>query len=321
LAYALAVLAALAFAFGTVLQQKGTLQTTSSENDPKFLIEILHKPVWLAGMTAQVAGWIFQAMALDRGPLVVVQSLTAMSLVIALPLGIWLTKQHIGSREWVGAAAVLTGIMLFLWAGAPSGGTAQPSSSSWWVACLGTLVLVSALMLFGTRMTGASKALLLGSAAGFAFGLQAAVTKTFVGEVGHGVMSLLADWSVYVLVASALVGFVLQQGSLKTGVLAPAIASSNAVTLFSSVVLGIAVYGEKLAAEIGPGCRYAGARRMEVLDFPRLTTSAHPPRMSTMGLVRDRCRRQSLANGPLDSTASATLRPWRPRSSRRLSWR
>jgi hypothetical protein len=46
-----------------------------------------------------------------------------------------------------------------------------------------------------------------------------------------------------------LVGFVLQQGSLKTGVLAPAIASSNAVTLFSSVVLGIAVYGEKLSAD------------------------------------------------------------------------
>jgi hypothetical protein len=91
--------------------------------------------------------------------------------------------------------------MLFLWAGAPSGGTAQPSASLWWVACLGTLVLVTALMLFGIRLTGASKALLLGSAAGFAFGFQAAVTKTFVGEVGHGVMSLLADWSVYVLVA------------------------------------------------------------------------------------------------------------------------
>jgi hypothetical protein len=132
---------------------------------------------------------------------------------------------------------VLAGIMLFLWAGAPSGGTAQPSASLWWVACLGTLVLVTALMLFGIRLTGASKALLLGSAAGFAFGLQAAVTKTFVGEVGHGVMSLLADWSVYVLVASALVGFVLQQGSLKIGVLAPAIASSNAVTLFSHITL------------------------------------------------------------------------------------
>jgi drug/metabolite transporter (DMT)-like permease len=248
MAYALAVLAALAFAFGTVLQQKGTLQTSSAEDDPRFLIEILHKPVWLAGMIAQLVGWILQAMALDRGPLVVVQSLTAMSLVIALPLGIWLTKQHIGAREWLGALAVLVGIMFFLWAGAPSGGTNHPSASLWWAACVGTLVLVAVMAAFGTRMKGASKALLLGGAAGFGFGLQAAVTKTFVSELGHGALSLLADWSVYVLVVSAVVGFVLQQGSLKTGVLAPAMASSNAVTLFSSVVLGIAVYGEKLAA-------------------------------------------------------------------------
>ena len=251
MAYGLAALAALAFAFGTVLQQKGTLQTSSGENDPRFLVEIFQKPVWLAGMIAQTAGWILQAGALDRGPLVVVQSLTAMSLVIALPLGIWLTKQHIGPREWVGASAVLVGIMFFLWAGAPSGGTNHPSASVWWGACLGTLVLVAALAAFGTRMKGASKALLFGSAAGFGYGLQAAVTKTFVGELGHGALSLLADWSVYVLVISAVIGFALQQGALKTGVLAPAMASSNAVTLFSSVTLGIIVYGERLSASGG----------------------------------------------------------------------
>jgi drug/metabolite transporter (DMT)-like permease len=250
-AYSLAALAAVAFAFGTVLQQKGTLQTSSGENDPRFLVEIFRKPVWLAGMISQAAGWVLQAGALDRGPLVVVQSLTAMSLVIALPLGIWLTKQHIGPREWLGALAVLVGIMFFLWAGAPSGGTNHPSASLWWAACLGTLLLVGALAALGTRMRGAAKALLFGSAAGFGYGLQAAVTKTFVGELGHGALSLLADWSVYVLVISAVIGFVLQQGALKTGVLAPAMASSNAVTLFSSVILGIAVYGERLSASGG----------------------------------------------------------------------
>jgi hypothetical protein len=147
--------------------------------------------------------------------------------------------------------AVVVGIMFFLWAGSPSGGTNHPSASLWWGACLGTLVLVGAFAALGTRMKGASKALLFGSAAGFGYGLQAAVTKTFVGELGHGALSLLADWSVYVLVVSAVVGFVLQQGALKTGVLAPAMASSNAVTLFSSVILGIVVYGERLSANGG----------------------------------------------------------------------
>jgi hypothetical protein len=84
-------------------------------------------------------------------------------------------------------------------------------------------------------------------AAGLCFGLQAAVTKTFVGEIGGGLAGLLSSWSVYVLIASALIGFVLQQSSLKTGELAPAMAASNSVTLFSSVLLGIAVYGERLS--------------------------------------------------------------------------
>ena len=49
------------------------------------------------------SGWVLQAMALDRASLVVVQSLTALSLVVALPLGALLTDQHIGRRELTGA--------------------------------------------------------------------------------------------------------------------------------------------------------------------------------------------------------------------------
>ena len=103
------------------------------------------------------------------------------------------------------------------------------------------------LFLVGRRFTGASKALTFGAAAGLGYGLQAAVTKTFVTELGGGVLALLSSWSVYVLIISAVTGFALQQSSLKTGVLAPAMASSNSVTLFSSVILGIAVYGETLS--------------------------------------------------------------------------
>ena len=54
--YVLALLSALAFALGTVLQQRGTLQTTAAEGDPRFLAEIIRKPVWLLGGSLQVCG-------------------------------------------------------------------------------------------------------------------------------------------------------------------------------------------------------------------------------------------------------------------------
>ena len=244
---ALAVLAAFLFAFGTVLQQKGTLTTEASENDPRFLLQILHRPVWLAGAICQSSGWVVQAAALDRASLVVVQSLTALSLVIALPLGMVLTNQHVGRRELAGASLTLAGIVFFVSAGQPQGGTTHPSAASWWAACLITGFLVLVLFGVGRRFTGASKALTFGAAAGLGYGLQAAVTKTFVTEIGGGIVGLLTSWSIYVLILSAVTGFALQQSALKTGVLAPAMASSNSVTLFSSVILGIAVYGETLA--------------------------------------------------------------------------
>jgi drug/metabolite transporter (DMT)-like permease len=244
---ALAILAAVLFAFGTVLQQKGTLSTAAAGDDPRFLLQILHRPVWLAGMVLQSTGWVVQAMALDRGSLVVVQSLTALSLVLALPLGALLTNQHIGRRELIGATLTLVGIVFFISAGQPQGGTTHPAAATWWAACLITGALVVALFMVGQRFTGAAKALTFGAAAGLGYGLQAAVTKTFVTEISGGVLGLLASWSTYVLIISAVTGFALQQSALKTGVLAPAMASSNSVTLFSSVILGITVYGETLA--------------------------------------------------------------------------
>ncbi len=256
----LAVVASVLFALGTVLQQKGTMSTEAGENDPRFLVQVLRHPVWIAGAALMAFGWVVQATALDHAALVVVQSLTALQLVIALPLGALLTDQRIGKREISGAGLTLVGIVVFIAAGQPQGGTTHPSATAWWVACLVIFGLVAALCLVGVRFSGAAKALTLGAAAGLGFGLQAAVTKTFVTEVGGGVLSLLTSWSVWVLIVSALTGFALQQTALKTGVLAPAMASASSVTLFTSVVLGIAVYGETISKSGAPhtGSAYAG---------------------------------------------------------------
>lgn len=243
----LALLAAFAFAFGTVLQQRGTLDTTSHGGESHWLLQILHKPVWLAGMVLQSSGWVLQAIALDKGPLMAVQAITTLSLVIALPIGVWLTDQHIDHVVVLGAIAIVSGIILFLSVGSPQGGTTSPSARTWWTTIIVTSGLVLVFAGLGRHRVGASRALLFGSAAGIGYALQTAVTKDFVMQIGGGVITLLATWTIYVLIASAVVGFVLQQTALRTGVLAPAMASSNAVSLFGGVVLGRMVFGETLA--------------------------------------------------------------------------
>jgi hypothetical protein len=100
----------------------------------RFLTQILRRPVWLAGAACQSSGWVLQAAALDRGSLIVVQSLATLSLVLALPLGVRLTQRQISPRVWLDAAAIVVGIDAFLSVGSPTGGTATPSTTAWWAA-------------------------------------------------------------------------------------------------------------------------------------------------------------------------------------------
>jgi drug/metabolite transporter (DMT)-like permease len=280
----LALLGATAFALGTVLQQKGTLQEEPDVGGVRFLENLFRRPVWLLGAGAMALGWVLQAVALHLGSLVVVQSLMALSLVIALPFGAWLTDQRISRTVWLGAAAIVAGIVLFLSVGSPSGGTSTPPASAWWSAGLVTVGLIAALARIGRSRPATTRAVAYGAAGGLAFGLQAAVTKVFTDEVGNGVVAVLTGWEVYVLVLSALAGLALGQSALRTGALAPAMATSNALTLLSSVVLGLTVFGETLGSGTGSRVAVVAGLALAALGIAMLAraplpeAARHPPR-------------------------------------------
>jgi drug/metabolite transporter (DMT)-like permease len=243
----LALLAAFSFALGSVLQQRGTLQTSAPEGDPRFLAEIIRKPVWLLGGLLQLCGWVLQAAALESGSLILVQSLCALSLVFALPLGVRLTGQHVGRRSILGACLTLLGILSLVALGQPQGSSSQPEAAAWWTSAIIITALMLLLAWLGSRRRGGVSAALFSTAAGLGFAFQAAVTKVFVTQIGYGLGVILTSWSTYALIASALAGFALQQSALKTGFLAPAMAACNAATLAMSVLLGVTLFQESIS--------------------------------------------------------------------------
>ncbi|HTN81223.1 MAG TPA: DMT family transporter [Acidimicrobiales bacterium] len=253
-----ALLGALCFALGPVLQQKGTFETAAAEGDPRFLVQLIRRPVWLMGAACQGLGWVFQAIALNIGSLIVVQAITTLSLVLALPLGHRITDQQITRTVWFGALAVVGGILAFLIAGSPAQGVDHPSASAWWTACVVILAVVAVGYSLARGRRGAIAAVLFGASAGVCFGLQAAVTKEFTTVVNSGLAAILSSWTTWVLIVTALVGFVLQQSALKSGVLAPAIASSNALTLVTSVILGFTVFEETVDESARRGLAFVG---------------------------------------------------------------
>ena len=100
----LALVAAFLFAVAATLQQKGALNLPEvSLRDPASLARLAGQTMWLLGTLALLTGYVFQAAALDRGRLAIIQPLLVTTVVFALPLGYFLTSQVVGRFEVIGS--------------------------------------------------------------------------------------------------------------------------------------------------------------------------------------------------------------------------
>ena len=268
MASALAVVAAVLFALAATLQQKGALGLPEiSLRHPASLARLLGQTMWLIGTLALFCGYAFQAAALDRGRLVIIQPLLVTTVVFALPLGYLLTRQHVGRREVVGAMVIVFGLALFAIFGDPAGGRENAPADEWAIAIAVVAVVCSVLLLLGRRGSLTVRAAVYGTVAGILFGLSAALTKPTLDYLHAGIDELLTHWEPYVLAIAGVLGFVLQQVSLGTGRLAPSVATVSVANPVVGILLGILLLEELLsrpawhvaAACIGLGLALVGA--------------------------------------------------------------
>lgn len=268
MASTLALVAAFFFALAAALQQKGALNIPEiSLRHPASLARLLGQTMWLIGTLALFAGYLFQAAALDRGRLAIVQPLLVLTVVFALPLGYVLTNQHVGRREVVGAAVVVLGLALFAIFGDPAGGRENAPGDEWAIAIAVVALVCAALLMFGGRGGLTAKAAVYGTVAGVLFGLSSALTKPTLELLHAGVEEMFSHWEPYALAVAGVLGFVLQQVSLGTGRLAPSVATVSVANPVVGILLGVVLLDERLSrpawhvvvACIGLGLALAGA--------------------------------------------------------------
>lgn len=248
MAATLALVAAFLFALAAALQQKGALNlATISLAHPMSLVRLAGQKVWLLGTLALFTGYLFQAGALDRGRLSVIQPLLVTTVVFALPLGYFLTKQHVGRREVLGALVIIAGLGLFVYFGDPAGGNENAANSQWAIA-IGLIAAVSVLILvFGSGGSLSMKAAVYGAVAGMFFGLSSALTKPTLDYLHESVGTMLSHWECYALAVAGVLGFVLQQVSLGTGRLAPSVATVSVANPLVGILIGILLLDERLS--------------------------------------------------------------------------
>jgi drug/metabolite transporter (DMT)-like permease len=246
----LALLSAFCFALAAALQQRGQFTLADAGAAVKGLaglVRLLAVPVWLLGTLVLLLGYATQGGALDRGKLVVVQPLLVTTIVWALPLGHWLTGQHIARKQVLGAAIVVVGLALFVVVGDPDAGVDNASTSSFVITAFAVCAVVALLLLWlRTTTVPAWRAAGLGVCAGLFYGLSATFSKPVINDLHVSIGEAAGDWRTWALLGFGFIAFVIQQLSLATGQLAPAMAAVSVSNPAVSVLIGIVLFEERL---------------------------------------------------------------------------
>ncbi|MDX6765016.1 hypothetical protein SIN09_37960, partial [Streptomyces sp. F8] len=100
-----ALFAAFSNALATVLQRRAALTVPQSEGfRPGLVLDLLRRPVWVAGILAVIAAGAGQAAALATGALALVQPLFVLELPLALLIASLLTRQRLPGALWLAVA-------------------------------------------------------------------------------------------------------------------------------------------------------------------------------------------------------------------------
>ena len=109
-----ALLTALSNAVSVTTQHIASTTDAGRSSGWRLVLSLLRHPLWLFGAAAQAAAFVFQALALHKGEVSVVQPLLAMELVFALLLRRFWIHQSVLLVTWGGAALACLGLALFI---------------------------------------------------------------------------------------------------------------------------------------------------------------------------------------------------------------
>ena len=243
-----ALCAAVCAAIGIVVRQRATIDVPPEYGVSTVMLRtLLRRRLWWVGTSAAVAGYVFQALALEHGSLLVVQPLLVSALLFALPLSARQANRRVTRGEWLWAGLLTVGLGMFVLLARP-GPPEQPASVP--VAATvatGAAALIGGCVLLAVRMDGWRRAVLLAVGVGVLFGVVAVVTKIFMRVVQErGLIGSLSTPAPYVLIVLGIVATLLQQSAFHAGALQTSVPTMLVIEPVVAVLIGALVLGEAL---------------------------------------------------------------------------
>ncbi|MEU9254560.1 DMT family transporter [Streptomyces sp. NPDC048270] len=246
-----ALFAAFSNALATVLQRRAALTVPQSKGFRFGLVlDLLRRPLWIAGILAVIAAGVGQAVALATGALALVQPLFVLELPLALLIASLVTRTRLPGALWLAVTGVVAGLGIVLVAASPRGNRTDVPLDRWVLALTACAAAVALLAAAGLRRPpGRMRAGCLGAATAVCYALTAALMKSAMHVLdGGGIVAFLTAWETYAFAASGVCALLLLEHAMQGG---PLVASQPALTLGDasvSVALGVLLYEEHLRA-------------------------------------------------------------------------
>lgn len=201
------------------------------------------------GMLIACGAWLFHVAAMAMAPLSVVQAVLAGGVVLLAVMAERIFGLHIGRRQWIGLAAMATGLGALGLTLPASHGADSHFSIAGMIGFETALITVGTLLIMGPQI-GAPRehhGFMLGAAAGILFGVSDVALKALSGLIGSaGVLGLFSPW-LAVCVAASIGAFFASAKSLQDGEAVPVIAVTGTLGNLAGIVGGILVFGDPLS--------------------------------------------------------------------------
>ena len=246
-----AVAGAASFGLASAIQQRATKQVpTSGTLNPRLLLDLIRRPVWVVGIGTVVVGLSLQIVALAYGPLVLVQPLLVTGVLFGAVFSAVLTRRRVDHLIVLGSLGCVAGLSVFLVLARPSGGSAQLEQEGWALLPLALVFGLSVIicLIVAARSAGAVAVAALAGATGVLYGLTAGLMKVVTSQFrSGGLIETFGHPMLYVVCAVGPLGFLLSQNTFQQGTLiAPALAIITIVDPLVGVAIGVCWLGEQV---------------------------------------------------------------------------
>ena len=256
LAVGVGLICALLSALGTNLaflfKHRGALEAPDVDmrHPLRSAVDLFRSKWWSIGWGVAAAAFALHVAALTLAPISIGQAVLAGGLVFLAVLAERFFGFHLGRRQWLGIGLVAVSLSLLALTGGDQTGEHSDYSLAGMIVFESIAVSVGLLLMLShlIERIPVQPGVLLGVAAGLGFGISDVAIKALSGDLGSGPIGLLSPWSAIILTA-AVFSFYASARSLQIGDGVAVIAVTSVAANLSTIVAGLAVFGDQLGTD------------------------------------------------------------------------